>query len=750
MEFNEWLNTQIAKDILSKKYIDENETLEDFFERVSGGNKRIKQLMIEKKFLSAGRILSNRGLYKLGRKVTYSNCYVITPPEDNIESIFDCAKKLARTFSYGGGCGVDISRLAPKGAKVNNAAKETTGAVSFMDLYSLTTELIGQNGRRGALMLSIDCNHPDLEDFISIKSDLKKVTKANISIKITDDFMNAVKNNMPYKLMYTRKETDETIEKEVNAKELFHQLAKMNWTMAEPGILNWDRIKNWNLLSEDKNFEYAGVNPCAEEPLPAGGSCLLGSINLSEFVINPFTDKAIFDIESFEDTVKEAIIYLNEVLDEGLVLHPLDEQKESVRDWRQIGLGLMGIADMFIKLGIRYGSQESIQISHNIGFQMIDKAIKTSAELANEFGTYPKYNKDAVLNSKFFIANTTEETKELVKKYGLFNSQLLTIAPTGSISTMLGISGGIEPIYNISYTRKTESLHGKEEYYKIYTPIVEEFMKLKGITEEKDLPDYFVTAMTLNYQDRINVQSAWQQYIDASISSTVNVPENFTVEDVEKLYIMAWEKGLKGVTIYRDNCSRSGILINSEIKNQENKPIELPWGTTIEASDDLIGKKRKIMSGCGSLHVLAWFDPFDGRLLEVFLSKGGSGGCASYMVGLSRTLSLALRTGAPFDYVIDQLKSVPACPSYVGRTISHKDTSKGSNCPNAIGYALIDMQNEVYDDLGIEEELYEEIIENKKIHKVKSNKNICPECSEPTIYEGGCISCKSCGWSRCN
>ncbi len=741
MEFNQWLNTQIGKDIWEKKYRYNNETLDEWFVRVSGGNNKIKELMVAKKFLPAGRILSNRGLYKLGRKTTYSNCYVISPPEDNIESIFDCAKKLARTFSFGGGCGVDISKLAPKGAKVNNAAKETTGAVSFMDLYSLTTELIGQNGRRGALMLSIDCNHPDLEDFINIKSDLKKVTKANISVKITDEFMNAVKNNLPYMLVYTRKETGETIKKEVNAKQLFYQLAKMNWAMAEPGILNWDRIKNWNLLSEDNNFEYAGVNPCAEEPLPAGGSCLLGSINLSNFVINPFTDKATFDVKSFEDAVKEAVIYLNEVLDEGLELHPLDEQQKSVRDWRQIGLGLMGIADMFIKLGIRYGSQKSIQLSHDIGFKMIDTAIATSAILAKQNGTYPRYNKEAILGSKFFNENTSKETKALVKDYGLYNSQLLTIAPTGSISTMLGISGGIEPIYNISYTRKTESLHGKEEYYKIYTPIVEDFMKLKGITDEKDLPDYFVTAMTLNYQDRINIQSAWQSHIDASISSTVNVPENFTIEDVEKLYIMAWEKGLKGVTIYRDNCSRSGILINNTAKVESEKPIELPWGTVLESSDDLIGKKRKINSGCGSLHVQAWFDPFDGRLLEVFLSKGGTGGCASYMVGLSRTLSLALRTGAPFDYVIDQLKSVPACPSYVGRTLTYKDTSKGSNCPNAIGYALVEMQKEVFDDLGIDEEMQEEI---------KGKKNTCPECGEPAIYEGGCISCKLCGWSRCN
>jgi ribonucleoside-diphosphate reductase alpha chain len=264
MQIEQWLNTELGRDIWSKKYRFENETLDQWFDRVSGGNEAIKQLIKEKKFLFGGRILANRGLHKEGRKITLSNCYVMTPPDDNIESIFDCAKKLARTYSYGGGCGIDISKLSPRNAKINNAAKETSGSVSFMDLYSLVTELIGQSGRRGALMISLDCSHPDIEEFINIKSDLNKVTKANISIRISDDFMKAVKEDKDWKLSYTREETGEQIVKTVRAKELFGKLAKMNWDYAEPGLLNWDRIKGWNLLSEDRNFEFAGVNPCAK------------------------------------------------------------------------------------------------------------------------------------------------------------------------------------------------------------------------------------------------------------------------------------------------------------------------------------------------------------------------------------------------------------------------------------------------------------------------------------------------------
>ena len=265
MTVEQWLgkDNKLGIDIWNNKYRYENETFDEWLDRVSNGDDELKRLIFEKKFLFGGRILSNRGLNKYGEKVTYSNCYVITPPEDSIESIFECASKLARTYSYGGGCGIDISKLAPRGATVRNSAKTTTGSVSFMDLYSLITGLICQNGRRGALMISLSCEHPDLEEFIGIKSDLERVTKANISVRITDKFMVAVKNKQPFTLSFTRTETGETITKEIDAYSMFHKLCEMNWDYAEPGMLFWDRIENWNLLSCDDNFHYAGTNPCA-------------------------------------------------------------------------------------------------------------------------------------------------------------------------------------------------------------------------------------------------------------------------------------------------------------------------------------------------------------------------------------------------------------------------------------------------------------------------------------------------------
>lgn len=712
-----WKMDGLQQSTLSNKYLLDGESFNDWIKRVSQGNTKIEKLIRDKKFLFAGRILANRGLIK-EKKLTYSNCYVITPPEDNIESIFDAAKKLARTFSYGGGAGINIGNLRPAGAKVNNAAKSTTGAVSFMDLFNLTTDIIAQKGRRGALLLSLPVNHPDIEEFINIKLDLTKLTKTNISVMITDDFMKAVSKKEKYYCKFLVKDTGEVIIKEIDAYKLFRKLCENNWRTAEPGMLFWDGIEQYNFMSMDKSFKVAGTNPCltgdtliqtvegkkkikdlvgtepfvyavntagelilikaskvwltrknadlvevkyddntlictpdhkiftdnrgwvdakdlnendnlckyedlmladivgekqykkskvisvteleytedvydmtvpevhnfiandivvhncGEEPLPAGGSCLLGSINLSEFVCCPFTDNAYFDIDKFNDAVKTAVIGLDEVLDEGLEYHPLEEQRECVRKYRQIGLGVMGIADMLIKLGVVYGSDESLEICSAIAHNMFNNALYQSAMLAKENGPFPEY-KDIMLKSPIF-KNADENVMDLIKQYGLRHSALLTIPPCGSISLLLGVSGGIEPIFNFSYIRKTESIHDGEVFYKVYTPIVEEYMSLFGVCKEEDLPEYFIASQEIEYENRIKMQSVWQKYIDASISSTINLPNDATIDDVCDLYMKAWQYGLKGVTVYRDGCERAGVLINEDKKKKEKKePIKV-------------------------------------------------------------------------------------------------------------------------------------------------------------------------------
>ena len=384
-----------------------------------------------------------------------------------------------------------------------------------------------------------------------------------------DAIIRAVENDEEYELYFKVEASGEEVRKPVRAKELFRKLARNNWRMAEPGILYQDKINAWHLMSEDPKFAYAGVNPCAEEPLPAFGSCNLSSINLGEFVQRPFTDEARLDEERLRRMVREGVVYLNEILDENMKLHPLPQQRDMSKRLRQIGLGLMGAADMFIKMGIRYGSDESVELIHYIGHLLVNEALKESARLAEKDGPFPDYDAEAVLRSPFLIENADPDTLELVKKHGLRNSQLLTIAPTGSISTLIGCSNGLEPLFQIAYTRKSESLHMDETFYKVFTPIVREYMEVNHIDEEEDLPDYFVTTSNLNYKDRIDVQAAWQQHIDASISSTVNVPNEFTIGEVEDLYTYAWKKGLKGITIYRDGCERSGILITDKQKKED-------------------------------------------------------------------------------------------------------------------------------------------------------------------------------------
>ena len=410
----------------------------------------------------------------------------------------------------------------------------------------------------------------------------------------------------------------------------------------------------------------------------------------------------------------------------------------------------MGLADMLIKMGIRYGSPEAIQLCDSIGAAMAYHALYESALLAKRDGPFPKMDKKKVMQSDFYRAHSDTALDELVSQYGLRNSQLLTIAPTGTLSTMLEISGGIEPIFANSYERKTESLHGEDVYYKVYTPIVERYMHAHGITDESDLPEYFVTAQTIDYRERIAMQAVWQKHIDASISSTVNVPNDFTPEDVYHLYMLAWSSGLKGVTIYRDGCKRSGVLSTSDTHSEQEGEPPLARGQVISASDGLIGLKRRLITGCGSLHCSAFFDPKTGDLMETYLSKGSTGGCLNTLTAMSRLISLSARAGLSIEQVVDQLNSCGVCPSYAVRTATKHDTSKGSCCPIAVGNALLDMHSQVLREFICAPQSGTAQLHNERPADKNSSSALCPECGEPLIFEGGCNICKACGWSKCS
>lgn len=881
----EWVrNDELGYDIWDKKYRHNNESFDEWLDRVSGGNPRIRKLIEWRRFLFGGRILANRGVED--QNSCYSNCFVITPCEDSIESIFDCAKKMARTFSYGGGCGLNIGNLAPRGAKVRNAAKTTTGSVSFMDLYSLVTGLIGQNNRRGALMISMPINHPDIEEFIECKSDLNRITKANISIMINDEFMKAVKHGDMYELSFTREATGEVIKKVVDAKKLFERIAELNWQMAEPGMLFWDTICNNNLLSAYDDFEYAGVNPClvgdtyvsttngktkikdlvgttpevycmgadgkitikkaekvwltrkdaqvvlietnrskikctpnhliytknkgwefaaalkiddevasvkcaindinekkeiigekvinveilsdyedvydmtvpdvhnfiangmvvhncAEEPLPAGGSCLLGSINLSEYVLDPYTTLSRFDFETYAEDVRTCIEALNEVLDEGIERLPLDEQKESAENWRQCGLGFMGLADAFIKLGIKYGDERSVELSSKIGEATLNNAVLESSRLALVHKPFPKYDSYKTQNSSMWHLLDSDVMSK-VMAFGLRNSQLLTCPPCGSISNMIGCSSGIEPIFAKSYTRKTESLSGEDKYYKVYPYVIKEMMDRFEI-DESSIPDYCVTSHEIDPMSRIDIQAAWQQFIDASISSTINLPESATVQDVMDIYMQSWLKGLKGVTIYRDNCSRTGILSTGEHEENGNISLgidDIPRGYIIDVPEGLTYRKYKLNTGCGTLHLFVGIDEADGKIYDIFTNVGSSG-CVVNTQAISRTISACIRGGIPIEYIVEQLNKAGSCPSWQYAKGKGKTLSKGKSCASAIANVLDEISKEIAmtDD---------KVAPEDSVGLIEDGFEVCPECGDRSlVYNNGCRSCVSCGWSKC-
>lgn len=1139
--YGSWWEHPITKEILSAKYFTEeenkiykekgiNEAFQVFVQRIikTVDRPELKEFLTESivngDFIPAGRVLAGAGTDK---KMSMSNCYILPSPKDNLESIFDVASKMARIFSRGGGAGLNLSNLRPKGSKLNNAARTSTGAISFMDVYNQVGETIAQNGRRGATMIALNCNHPDIEEFLEIKKNNDKIQAANISICFDNKFMKAVVNNQDYELYFKVEDTGEEIRKTINAREFFYKFCESQYDWAEPAAIFIDTVRKNNLLSNYKDYKIDVSNPCAEffgneynacltgdtlvttnngvrqikdlvntqgyiltnakyekyhnvvnkgikpvykitlangltikatndhkfyldnkwielkdlkvndklmlttnahlmpindyddkyvmygwlhgdgwfsstigisfnekdgdydakgkllpifqeefnakdikiiEPthyktkkskvscqlqvanskainhalelgfvpckhrdkefpttfwnwnlkqqisfvrglMSADGfvlnnsslniddkaqfrqiafassseklihqlqtflsslglysrkqttifneninrkpqyklvlarehaaryfnifgfcterknkkfnktyglnhsykenkfveiksieyvgeeevydiievnntnafyangiyvhNCNLGSINLYNFVKEPFTPNAHLDFDRLCIVVQNAVKTMNDILYYGYNKQPLDENRKCIDDWKSIGLGVFGLADMLVALGIKYGSPESIKLVEAISFSMLRNALFASAKDTDQYGTFSQYDEDNTLKNK--LINDVDKVvslHELIKQYGLANGTLLSIAPTGSLSMLFREAGGVEPYYQVSYERTTHQLEKKDSNFKIKLNMlaVEHLLKANNLDITKITPEeikakfpYIVDTYDIEPKDRVDLQAALQKFVDNAISSTVNLKETATVQDIFDLYVYAWGKGCKGITIFRDNCKRINILGTNHGVKRNSEPVKLTMNKPIDKvvlnSVKPLKRGNNVQSLWGRtlLYHTACVPKFyvtvnikDGEIFEVFV--GADKGCQANISTITRLTSLALRSGVTVEEIIKNLNSAicPACTAL--RQKGEKNINK--SCASCIADAIIEMQKTLSG--GKNTASINTAPEIPNIPKKSTDIPIkaamkCPECGEPTLIpDGKCAYCNNCGYSACN
>lgn len=717
---------------------------------------KFKWLLGDFRFLPGGRILFGAGQK---RKSTLLNCYVIPIKGDSIEAIFDWCKEAARTYSYGGGVGTDISILRPKYAPVNNSAVYSTGSVSFMNIFSETTHTIGQNGRRGALMLTISVDHPDVPYFIKIKRDMQNVRYANISVRITDEFMNAVKNDTNFTLRYNSEKTGK-IERVVRAKDLWNELVTSARDWAEPGLIFWDTMVKYS-PSEYNGMNILSTNPCSEQPLQPYGACDLGNVNLSVFVQDEFTDHAHLDWEGMEKATRYATRFLDNVLDYNMEKHPLKEQSEAGRTSRRIGVGITGLGDMLIKLKIKYDSDQALAFVDDLFNRIKLISYDESTEIAKEKGAFPLFDAQKHLTMPF-IKTLPPQLQEKIGRNGLRNVAILTVPPTGSVSVLAGTSSGIEPVFAFSYTRRSESL--SQEFFKVYHPLALEYMKLFNISEESEFPEFFLPAHKIKAEFRVKLQGVIQRHIDSAISSTVNLPREATVDEVSKVYFQAWESGCKGITVYREG-SREGILITDEeqkrkesgnVQPQEVLPIRQEW----KRDRLLTGQTMKVKLPEGSLYVTANFDSVS--IKEVFITLGKSGNEEkSYVEAMGRLISKYMQIGGDVADVVESLKGIKSSSS-----IAWDRGMKIYSVPDAIGKSLeimagmvspgaaatlLKQPEEHHQTVTSAVEVGKQMPMDPSVHEgAKIRPEKCIACKENTLVnENGCFICMNCGYTKC-
>ncbi|MGB5864719.1 MAG: adenosylcobalamin-dependent ribonucleoside-diphosphate reductase [Sulfitobacter sp.] len=698
------------------------------------------------KYLPAGRITAGAGT---ARRVTLFNCFVMGTVPDSMGGIFDMLKEAALTMQQGGGIGYDFSTIRPKGADVLGVSADASGPLSFMDVWdAMCRTIMSAGSRRGAMMATMRCDHPDVEAFITAKSDAARLRMFNMSVLITDPFMDAVKANGSWDLKF-----DGKVYKTVQALDLWNAIMKATYDFAEPGVIFIDRINDANNLNYCETI--AATNPCGEQPLPPYGACLLGSINLARLVSAPFEEAAALDVKALNELVATSVRMMDNVVD--VSKFPLDAQQQEAKNKRRIGLGVTGLADALLMLGLRYGSDEAAQQTEDWMHAIARAAYLASVELAKEKGAFPLFDADEYLASGT-MRTMDEDVRDVIRTYGIRNALLTSIAPTGTISLYAGnVSSGIEPVFAYAYTRKVLQKDGSRTEEEVVDYAVQMWRDKFG---DKELPDYFVNAQTLAPLEHVKMQAAAQKWVDSSISKTINCPEDISFETFKEVYMEAWDTGCKGCTTYRPNDVTGSVLSVSEDKkaapevvSHDGEDPQEPHGDVIYMSEpldrpeDLEGATYKIKwpDSEHALYITVNDLVVGGRRrpFEVFINSKNMENFA-WTVALTRMISAVFRRGGDVSFVVEELKAVfdPRGGAWMG----------GKYVPSilaAIGGVieqhLITTGFIAGEGLGLKSDPKAKVVDLEA-----PRGKACGSCGQYDLRMiEGCMTCGSCGHSKC-
>ncbi|MEM9582746.1 MAG: adenosylcobalamin-dependent ribonucleoside-diphosphate reductase [Pseudomonadota bacterium] len=691
------------------------------------------------KYLPAGRITAGAGTE---RSVTLFNCFVMGTVPDSMGGIFDMLKEAALTMQQGGGIGYDFSTIRPKGADVKGVAADASGPLSFMDVWdAMCRTIMSAGSRRGAMMATMRCDHPDIEDFITAKQDSARLRMFNLSVLVTDDFMEAVKAEASWDLVFG----DEVV-RTVQAVDLWNLIMRSTYDFAEPGVIFIDRINKANNLSYCETI--AATNPCGEQPLPPYGACLLGSINLARLVAEPFEPHAELDIEALDDLVRVAVRMMDNVVDASKF--PLEAQRQEALAKRRIGLGVTGLADALLMVGARYGSEEAARLTDQWLHRLARAAYLASVDLAREKGAFPLFDAEAFLSSGA-MAGMDADVRAAIREHGIRNALLTSIAPTGTISLYAGnVSSGIEPVFAYAYTRKVLQKDGSRTEEEVVDYAVQLWREKHG---DIDLPDHFVNAQTLAPLDHVRMQAAAQTWVDSSISKTINCPEDISFDDFKEVYMAAWDQGCKGCTTYRPNDVTGSVLSVSE-NAEEAKPVPVSEGGEVVYMSEPLDRPSELE---GQTYKVKWPDSehalyitvndivLNGhrRPFEVFINSKNMEHFA-WTVALTRMISAVFRRGGDVSFVVEELKAVfdPRGGAWVqGKYIPSILAAIGG----VIEQHMIATGFIAGEGMGLKEDPSAQVVAMGE-----GRGKACPSCGQFDMRMiEGCMTCASCGHSKC-